>query len=109
MSPYERGGGVTPTEQRGAHSVADLTGTPTTPRGGKRAETGVKSISSRASRVPEEKFTALMHHFTEANLRAAYGGHVGFAAAGAKAPDPDDADPTDAYLGRIRPSARLFS
>lgn len=69
MSPYELGSGVTPTEQRGAHLAADSMETSTTRRGGKKAETGVESIFNRASRFPEERFTALMHHFTKDNLR----------------------------------------
>ena len=40
--------------------------------------------------------------FTEANLRAAYGGRVGFAGRADRTSPPDD-DPTSAYLGRIRP------
>jgi len=72
MSPYERRSGVTSTEQRGAHSVADATETPTTRRGGWKAATGVESIAKRAREHPQEKFTALMHHFTEENLRACF-------------------------------------
>ena len=72
MSPYERGSGVTPAEQRGAHPAADSMETSSTHRGGKRAETGVESIARRARRHPTEKFTALMHHYTEENLRACF-------------------------------------
>ena len=72
MSPYERRGGVTSTEQRGAHTVAGSAETPTTCRGGDTADTGAESIAKRARRNPQEKFTALMHHFTQENLRACF-------------------------------------
>lgn len=72
MLPYELRSGVTPTEQRGAHLADGSTATPTTPRGGKKAETGVETISNRASRFLEERLTALMHHFTVENLRSCF-------------------------------------
>ena len=49
MPPYEQGRGVTPAEQRGAHTVTDSTATPPTRRGGHAATTGIKSTSRRAS------------------------------------------------------------
>src|SRR5215468_10261535 len=45
MSPYERGGGVTPTEQRGAQTGDRSMATSTTRRGGERAITGVERIA----------------------------------------------------------------
>jgi RNA-directed DNA polymerase len=72
MPPYERGGGVTPTEQRGAHAVAGSMATPSTRRGGATATTGVESIARRARREPGATFTAVMHHFTVDNLRACF-------------------------------------
>src|SRR4029450_7333282 len=72
MSPYERGSGVTPMEQRGAHSVARSTATPATRRGGNAAKTGVERIATRARREPQTRYTALMHHFTVDNLRACF-------------------------------------
>ena len=59
-------------EQRGAHIVARSMETPTTPRGGEKAATGVERIASRASRQPEEQYTALMHHYSVENLRACF-------------------------------------
>jgi hypothetical protein len=49
MPPYERGRGVTPAEQRGAHTVTDSRATPPTRRGGDAAITGIKSIARQAS------------------------------------------------------------
>jgi hypothetical protein len=72
MPPYERGRGVTPVEQRGAHGVTDSMVTPSTRRGGTPATTGVESIARRARREPGATFTALMHHFTVENLRACF-------------------------------------
>ena len=72
MSPYERRGGVTPTEQRGTHAVDRSTATPSTPRGGATATTGVERIASRARREPQTHYTALMHHFTVDNLRVCF-------------------------------------
>ena len=72
MSPYERGSGVTPTEQRGAHAAARATATPPTRRGGSAATTGVERIAQRARREPQTRYTSLMHHFTVDNLRACF-------------------------------------
>jgi len=72
MSPYERRGGVTPTEQRGTHAVDRSMATPSTPRGGPTATTGVERIASRARQEPQTRYTALMHHFTVDNLRACF-------------------------------------
>jgi RNA-directed DNA polymerase len=72
MSPYERRGGVTPTEQRGAHAVDRSMATPSTRRGGATATTGVERIASRARREPQTHYTALMHHFTVDNLRVCF-------------------------------------
>lgn len=72
MSPYERGSGVTPTEQRGAHAVARSVATPPTPRGGAAATTGIERIATRARREPRTRYTSLMHHFTVDNLRACF-------------------------------------
>src|SRR5262249_37515209 len=70
MPPYERRSGVTSTEQREAHAVNRSMATPSTPRGGATATTGVERIVSRARQAPQTRFTALMHHFTVSNLRA---------------------------------------
>ena len=59
-------------EQRGTRIVTRLMETPSTPRGGPTAATGVERIASRARRYPEESFTALMHHFSVENLRACF-------------------------------------
>ena len=72
MPPYERGRGVTPAEQRGAHGATDLRATPSTRRGGTTATTGIEFIARRARREPGATFTALMHHFTVENLRACF-------------------------------------
>ena len=61
-----------PMERRGAHTVARLTETPSTPSGGITATTGVERIASRARSHAEEPFTALMHHFSVENLRACF-------------------------------------
>ncbi len=82
MSPYERGGGVTPTEQRGAHTVARSMATPPTPRGGHATATGVERIAKRARREAETSFTTLMHHFSVDNLRACFVSLDGKKAAG---------------------------
>ena len=84
MSPYERGGGVTPAEQRGTQFVADSMDTLATRRGGRTAVTGVESIATRARSHPAEPFTALMHHFNVDNLRACF-----LALDGKKAPGVD--------------------
>jgi Reverse transcriptase (RNA-dependent DNA polymerase) len=72
MPPYERGRGVMPAEQRGAHGVKDSMATPSTHRGGATATTGVESIARRARREPGATFTALMHHFTVDTLRVCF-------------------------------------
>ena len=59
-------------EQRGTHIVARSTETPSAPRGGNKAATGVERIASRARRYPEEQYTALMHHYSMENLRTCY-------------------------------------
>src|SRR5215510_11867132 len=84
MSPYERRRGVTPTEQRETHAVDRSMATPSTPRGGTTATTGVERIASRARQEPQTRFTALMHHFTVDNLRACFA-----ALDGTKAPGVD--------------------
>ena len=61
-----------PMERRGAHTVARLMETPSTPRGGTPATTGVERIARQASRRAEESFTALMHHFSVDNLLACF-------------------------------------
>src|SRR5215813_7435972 len=48
MPPYERRGGVTPAEQRGAQRGARSMATPSTPRGGPTATTGIERIARRA-------------------------------------------------------------
>ncbi len=60
MSPYERRGGVTSTEQRGAHSDAGSAETPTTLRGGNKADTGVESIAKRKSRMGKGRMKRLV-------------------------------------------------
>jgi len=72
MSPYERRREVTLTEQRGTHAVDRSMATPSTPRGGPTATTGVERIASRARQEPQTRYTALMHHFTVDNLRACF-------------------------------------
>ena len=72
MSPYERGRGVTPTEQRGAHMGARSMATPPTPRGGDATTTGIDRIANRARQEPQTRYTSLMHHFTVDNLRACF-------------------------------------
>jgi RNA-directed DNA polymerase len=72
MPPYERRGGVTPTEQRGAHAVDRSMATPSIRRDGAPATTGVERIASRARRAPQTRYTALMHHFTVDNLRICF-------------------------------------
>src|SRR5215471_20017071 len=72
MSPYERRRGVTLTEQRETHAVDRSMATPSTPRGGATATTGVERIASRARQEPQTRFAALMHHFTVDNLRACF-------------------------------------
>ena len=84
MPPYERRSGVTPTEQREAHTGARSTATPATPRGGPTATTGVERIARRARQAPQTRYTALMHHFTVDNLRACF-----MALDGTKAPGVD--------------------
>src|SRR5262249_9696390 len=46
-SPYERRGGVTPTEHREAQKGARSRATPTTRRGGTTATTGIERIATR--------------------------------------------------------------
>jgi RNA-directed DNA polymerase len=58
--------------------------TPSTPRGGPTATTGVERIASRAHREPQTRYTALMHHLTVDNLRACFA-----ALDGTKAPGVD--------------------
>ena len=82
MSPDERGSGVTPTEQRGAHAVARSMATPPTPRGGAAVKTGIERIASRARQEPQTRYTSLMHHFTVENLRACFGSLDGKKATG---------------------------
>src|SRR5262245_55445169 len=84
MSPYERRRGVTPGEQREAHAVDRSMATPSTPRGGATATTGVERIASRAHREPQTRYTALMHHCTVDHLRACFA-----ALDGSKAPGVD--------------------
>ena len=84
MPPYERRGGVTPTEQREAQRGARSTATPATRRGGRTATTGIERIARRARSQPAVLFTALMHHFTVDNLRACFE-----ALDGSKAPGVD--------------------
>jgi RNA-directed DNA polymerase len=72
MPPYERGHGVTPAEQRGAHGVKGSTATPATRRGGAPATTGIEAIARRARRQSGARFTTLMHHFTVDNLRVCF-------------------------------------
>jgi RNA-directed DNA polymerase len=84
MPPYERRGGVTPAEQRGAQGGARSMATPSTPRGGPTATTGIERIARRARSQPSAPFTALMHHFTVDNLRACFA-----ALDGTKAPGVD--------------------
>jgi len=43
--------------------------TPSTPRGGPTATTGIERIARRARSHPKASFTALLHHFTVDNLR----------------------------------------
>lgn len=83
MPPYERGRGVTPTEQRGAHAVARSVATPSTPRGGVTATTGIERIAIRARQEPQTRYTSLMHHFTVDNLRACFESLDGKKATGA--------------------------
>ena len=84
MPPYERRGGVTPAEQRGAQVGARSMATPSTPRGGPTATTEIERIARRARSQPSAPFTALMHHFTVDNLRACFA-----ALDGTKAPGVD--------------------
>ena len=72
MSPYERGSGVTPIEQRGTHAVARSVVTSPTPRGGAAVKTGVERRAHRARQAPQTRYTSLMHHFTVDNLRACF-------------------------------------
>ena len=59
-------------ERSGAHTVARLMETPTTPRGGAKAATGVERIANQARREPEGRFTALMHHCSVETLRSCF-------------------------------------
>ena len=72
MSPYERRSGVTPTEQRGAHTAARSMARSPTPRGGHATFTGVERRAKRARTEPEASFTTLMHHCSVDNLRACF-------------------------------------
>jgi RNA-directed DNA polymerase len=72
MPSYERGSGVTPTEQRGAQTGDRTMATPTTHRGGTLATTEVERRDNRARQDPQTRSTALMHHFTVDNLRACF-------------------------------------
>ena len=82
--PYERRGGVTPAEQRGAQVSARSMATPPAPRGGTTATTGIERIARRTRSQPEAPLTTLMHHFTVDNLRACFA-----ALDGTKAPGVD--------------------
>ena len=84
MPPYERRGGVTPTEQREAQKGARSRATPATRRGGRTATTGIERRATRARQAPQTRYTALMHHFTVDNLRACFA-----ALDGSKAPGVD--------------------
>ena len=84
MPPYERRGGVTPTEQREAQRGARSMATLATRRGGPTATTGIERIATRAHQAPQTRYTALMHHFTVDNLRACFE-----ALDGSKAPGVD--------------------
>jgi RNA-directed DNA polymerase len=84
MPPYERRGGVTPTEQREAQRGARSRATPATRRGGPTATTGLERIATRARQAPQTRYTALMHHCTVDNLRACFA-----ALDGSKAPGVD--------------------
>src|SRR5499427_1294445 len=84
MPPYERRGGVTPTEQREAQKGARSMATPATRRGGATATTRIERIATRARQAPQTRYTALMHHFTVDNLRACFE-----ALDGSKAPGVD--------------------
>jgi RNA-directed DNA polymerase len=84
MPPYERRGGVTPTEQREAQKGARSRATPATRRGGTTATTGIERIATRARQAPQTRYTALMHYFTIDNLRACFE-----ALDGSKAPGVD--------------------
>ena len=70
MPSYERRSGVTPAEHRRAQPVARSMATPSTPRGGAPATTGVERIARRARSHPEALCTPLMHHCTVDKLRA---------------------------------------
>ena len=59
-------------ERRGVQIAARETETSTTPRGGMKTKTSVERIANRARREPEAVYTALMHHFSEENLRACF-------------------------------------
>jgi RNA-directed DNA polymerase len=82
MAPYERGGGVTPAEQRGTHRGARSTATAPTRRGRHAPTTGVERIANRAWQEPQTRYTSLMHHFTVGNLRACFESLDGKKAAG---------------------------
>src|SRR5262245_36426238 len=84
MPPYERRGGVTPTEPREAQKGARSRATPATRRGGPTATTGIERIATRARQAPQTRYTALMHYFTVDNLRACFE-----ALDGSKAPGVD--------------------
>ena len=64
--------GVMSKERRGVQIAARKTETSTTPRGGMKTQTSVERIANRARREPEAVHTALMHHFSEENLRACF-------------------------------------
>src|SRR5712691_10874235 len=72
MPPYERRGGVTPTEQREAQKGACSKATPATRRGGPTATTGIERRAPRARQAPQTRSTALRHHCTVDNLRACF-------------------------------------
>src|SRR5262249_1348967 len=84
MPPYERRGGVMPTEQREAQQGARSRATPATRRGGPPATTGIERRATRARQAPQTRYTALLHSFTVDNLRACFA-----ALDGSKAPGVD--------------------
>jgi RNA-directed DNA polymerase len=84
MPSYERRGGVTPAEQRGAQPVARSMATVSTRRGGATTTTGIERRAQRARSQPVAPWTALRHHCTVENLRACFA-----ALDGTKAPGVD--------------------
>lgn len=72
MRSYERGRRVMPSEQRGAPVEACAGETPFGLRAESTADTKLAQIAKRALEEPKLKFTAVMHHFSEANLEQCY-------------------------------------